>query len=139
MARIELTYKTLNDRNFIEAMRGLVNHKFDAFTTSYKLSRILDKIDSESKVASKLWSDHLNKVEWQETKNEEGKVISKKPANEEEFKKMEEQFLSLPVDFGKWGKVHINELLGYKMTPVEMMALEPVLEGLELLEEEQAK
>lgn len=135
MSKIEITYKTLNDRNFIEAMRGLVNHKFDAMTTSYKVGRLLDKIDSESKVASKLWSESVSKIEWVETKNEEGVVTAKKPANEEEYKKMETEFLSLPVDFGKWTKLHVNELVGYKFTPVEMLALEPVLEGLEILEE----
>lgn len=136
MQKIELTYKTLNDRNFIEAMRTLVNHKFDAFTTSYKLSRILDKVDSESKAAAELWNKHLSKLEWTETKNDEGVVVSKKPADEEEYKKMESEFLSLPVDFGKWGKVHVNELIGCKLSPIEMMALEPVLDGLETLEGE---
>ena len=135
---IELTFKQLNDRAFIESVRGLVNHKFDAFTTAYKLKKIMDKIDSESKKAGDLWQQEYNKLEMEEVAPEgapEGTPKMKRPKDPEAFKKFQDQFLETKCEVGNRYKLHINEILGYKLSAVEMVTLEPILEGFDVLEE----
>lgn len=130
--KIELTFRNLNDQNFIQAMRGLVNHKFDAMTTAYKLKKIIDKVDSESKKASELWAQEYAKLEMEEIPDSGG---LKKPKDAEAFAKFQEEFLNTPCEVGNRFKLHINEVVGYKMSAVDLMALAPILEGYDVLEE----
>lgn len=127
---IELSFKNLNDQAFIGAIRGLVNHKFDSLQTAYKVKKILDKVDSESKKAGELWQQEYAKLEMVE-----GESGHKEPKDKEAFKKLEQDFLATKCDVGNRFKLHINEIIGYKLSAVDMMALEPVLEGFDVLEE----
>lgn len=124
-----IKYKNLNDRNFIDALRGLVNFKTDNFKVSYKLRKILDKVDAESAMAQKLWADAALKLEWEDLEGG-----GKKPKDPEAYKKAEADFLDVTADFSNCRRVHINELLGHKISGLELKALEPILEGLEELE-----
>ena len=130
--KIELTFKTLNDQGFISAMRGLVNHKFDAMTTAYKLKKIIDKVDSESKKAGELWSQEYSKLELVEIPDSGGQ---KQPKDQEAFSKFQEEFLSTPCEVGNRFKLHVNEIVGYKLSAVDLMALAPILTGYDVLEE----
>lgn len=127
---IVLSYKDINNHGFIQALRGLVNHKWDAMTTAYKLTRVMDKVDSESKKAQEAWRKIIDtQIEW------EGEGQERKPKSQEEYKKKEEEFLSMQFDLGKWKKFSVNDFLGYKFSAVELHALSPLMTGFDVLEE----
>ena len=130
---IELKFKDLQDNNFINTLKGLVNHKFDDFTTAYALKKILDKIDSESAHASKLWHSHVSKLELVPTTD--GSTPNE-PVDKEAFKKFSDNFAETKCEVGNRFKLHINDLIGYKLSAVEMGALTPVVYGFEVLEKE---
>jgi hypothetical protein len=129
---IELSYKNLNDRNFIEAVKGLVNHKWDAMTTAYKLKKIMDKIDSESKKAHDLFMQEYKKIEMVETGEGEEKI--KVPKDPSAFNKMQEEFLNLKCDVGNRPKIRVHELLGYKFSALDLVTLEPIIADIDSLE-----
>jgi hypothetical protein len=129
--KIVLTYKDINNQAFIQALRGLVNHKWDAMTTAYKLTRVMDAVDSESKKAFSAWESIMKtQVEF------EGEGQERKPKDQDQYKKVESEFLAIEFDLGKWTKFHVNELIGYKFSPVELQSVFPILDGLEELEKE---
>ena len=135
---IELTFENLNDPQFIESVRGLVNHKWDAMTTAYRLKKIMDKIDSESKKASELWKQEYNKLEMEEITSEHGAPI-KRPKNPTAYEAFQRDFLATKCEVGNRYKLHVNDLIGYKFSAVDMVKLEPIMEGFEVLEEEANK
>jgi hypothetical protein len=126
-----LKYKTLNDQNFINALRNLVNFKTDDFKVGYKLSKILDKVDSQSEIAQKAWVAVGSKLEWEDVEGGD-----RKPKDPSAYQKAENDFLEIECDFGNCRKVAITELLGYKFSAVEIKALAPILDGLEELDKE---
>lgn len=123
-----IKYRHLNDQNFINALKGLVNFKTDNFKVSYKLTKILDKVDAESSVAQKLWADAALKLEWEDVEGG-----GKKPKDPVKYKETEASFLDVDCDFSNCRRVNIHELLGYQLSAVEMKALEPILDGLDEL------
>lgn len=128
--KIVLTYKDINNQAFIQGLRMLVNHKWDAFTTAYRFKRLMDKVDSESKKAFSAW-DVISKtqIEW------EGEGKDAKPKDIPKYQQFEAEFLATEFDCGKWHKFSIQELLGVKLSAVDLGALEPIIDGLDELEE----
>ena len=129
-APIELKFKNLNDQGFIGSLKGLVNHKWEDMTTAYRLKRLLDKVDSESKRAQEFWQEQFKKIELVEENGQ------KTPKDVKAFEEMQKSFLETPCEMGNRQKFHINSFIGYKFSAVEMLALEPILAGLEELENE---
>jgi hypothetical protein len=131
-SKIELTYENLNDQGFMGALKGLVNHKFDAFTTTYKIKKILDKVNSESKKAGAEWEKKLASIEMVEVENNGRK--DRQPKDMAAFERMQEEFVLTKCDVGNHYKIHFNEILGYKMSAADMLGLEPILTGYDVLE-----
>lgn len=126
---IELKYKDINNHNFVQGLRTLVNTPFH-LKMSYQIGRIQDKIMTESKVAQAEWQRLVtSKVEWV------GEGENKTPKDLEAFKKLEQEFLDLSFKIDKWKKIHVQDIHVAKLKPLEMLALEPILEGLETLED----
>ena len=130
--QIKLKYENLNDAGFIGALKGLVNHKTDDFTLAYKLKKILDKVNAESTKAGKEWDKKLATVEYTEVENNGRK--EKQPKDMEAFEKMQAEFTALECEVGNQFKVHFNEIVGYKMSAADMLCLEPILTGYDVLE-----
>lgn len=128
---ITLKYTTINDRAFMEGLKTLVNHPFH-LKTSYHLKRIQDKVMSESKAAQAAWQEILTKkVEF--NVDEEGKRTT--PKDLVALQALEQQFLEIEFTIPKH-KVHVNEIIEIKLKPLELSALIPILDGVELLEDE---
>lgn len=135
MIPIEMSFRTLNDPQFIQSLKGLVNHKFDDFTVAYKLTKIMNLAESQSEIASNLWNKHQSKIEFvpvDETQPEG----PKKPKNMSAFKDFEEGFLNTKCDVGNRHKIEVSDLVGYKLSAVDMVVLKPILTGFEALETE---
>ncbi len=129
--KIELTYAELQNQAFIGAIRKLVNTELP-LQLGYKLSRIKDKLESESKLAQKAWAEIMEKrIEWNQ--DESGKKTT--PKDKEAADKLLAEWMNVKFDFGKWTKIYVQDLHTAKLTPLELEALKPILSGLETLEE----
>ena len=133
--QIELTYGNLNDPQFFQILRNLVNHKFSNYTTSYRLLKVMDVVESESKKAMKAWNDINAKVEYVNTNPEDPKS-PKVPKDAKAFEELQEEFNKTPCEVGNRFKIHINDLIGYELSAVDMKFLSGLVYGWEVLETE---
>jgi hypothetical protein len=130
--KIVLTYENLNDANFIGALKGLVNYKTDDFTVAYKLKKILDKVNADSLKAGKEWDKKIAALEYVEV--EQNGKKTKQPKDMPAFEKMQEEFVATKCEVGNYFKIHFNEIIGYKLSAADMLGLEPILTGYDVLE-----
>jgi hypothetical protein len=101
--------------------------------TGWHIARVQDKIMNESRTAQSMWQQVLKtKVEW------EGEGAEKKPKDPVKLKQLEDEFLSIEFDCGKWNKLNVHDIHMAKLTPIQMMALAPILDGLDDLEDKPA-
>lgn len=127
---IKISYQTLNDPMFVDGLRKLVNEPFH-LQVSYWLGRIQDKVMSESRKAQAMWKDTLEqRVEW------EGEGPARRVKDISVLKKLEEEFLSIEFDLGKINPIHVQDIHTAKLTPLQIMAIRPILTGLETLEDQ---
>lgn len=132
-SKVQLKYKNLKDHLFIESLKVLVNHKTTDLTVSYRLKRILDLIDSESNKAQNMWNKLAKEVEYLPTdpNNEKSPKIPKDPLA---FAKMEADFEDTLCEERNIFKLSVNDIVGASLSAVDLLALDPVLEGWEVLE-----
>lgn len=127
---ITLKYKDINDRAFIDGLKTLVNHPFH-LKTGYHIGRIQDKVMSESKAAQMAWKEILTKkVEF--NVDEAGNKTT--PKDMVALQILEQEFLDIEFTIDK-KKVYVEDIIAAQLKPLELMALTPILEGLELLED----
>lgn len=124
---VKLSYETLNNPMFIEGLRKLVNTPFH-LKQSYWIGRMQEKVMNESKKARLEWVKILNeKVEW------EGEGADRVPKHPGQLMELEKEFLTKEFDLGKCEPLDVQNLDAAQLTALEVMALKPILTGLELL------
>lgn len=125
-----LTYKTLANQNFVPALKKVVN--FDGFKDpklAYNAARIGSLVDQELKTFHDLRVKFANKVKAIKPENEENPT----DADKEAVKALQEEadkFGEVSFEINRH-KLKLEDLSGLKLTPNEILALEPMLEGLE--------
>lgn len=129
---ITLSYKDINKAAFLDGISKLADTPFH-LKTAYHIGRINDKVKSELNHAQVLWAKEIGKIEWEEIPATETMPAGRKPKDPEALKTLEEQFLAIEFTIDKH-KVNVSELGEAKLLPVEVLALEPLLTGLESLE-----
>lgn len=138
---IKLTYKQLNDFNLTNALRKLASHQGFPIKTAYRIGRLQDKIQKEVKNAQTFYSDKIMKeyfqldekgnVQMDPGADEAGKPLIQE-GKDEAFKKAYKEFLDLEVVIDRW-KIPVTEIEKASLSGTEIVALEPILEGLEAL------
>jgi hypothetical protein len=131
---MKLTYAVINNVQFVDSLRKLVNHPFP-IKIGYHIGRIQDKIMSESKVAQAAYQKLINeKVEWNPAPEGKHPIFDRTPKDMGALKAIETEFLTIEFTIDK-NPIHIQDLHTMQLTPLEIMALEPILTGLETLED----
>ena len=126
---IELTWAHVRDHNFQQGLEKLASTPFE-FKTGYQVSKIKAKVVSEATTAQE-WFVKLVKTLGE--LNEETGQFKIKPENEEKWKEEVKSFSETKFTIEK-NKLNVADLSIAKLTPNEIMALEPILFGLEVLE-----
>lgn len=125
---ITISYEQLNKPAFLSGINKLANTDFH-LQTGYMLGKINEKVKQHLNGAKKEWVELLTtKVEW------EGEGLEKKPKDEQALVTLEKDFLQKTFTIEK-NKIHVQDIHVAKLTPEELLALEPVLTGFETLEE----
>jgi len=133
---VQITYGNLADQQFIQSLKKLVNHPFGDYTVSYRLLKIMDLIEAQSKQAEKVWSSIVSKVEVVST-DETNPNSPKEPKNPAEFYKLRQEFEATVCEAGNRFKIDIQDLAGAALSAVDLKYLGGVIFGLEKLEETQ--
>lgn len=124
---IKLTYEQINSPTFVEGLKVLVNEVFP-MQVSYHIGRVQDKIMTEIRQANLDWKKMMEtKVEWI------GEGTDKKPKDMTQFLDLEKEFLAITFEIDK-RPLHVMDIPKAKLTPLQMMALAPILTGLETLD-----
>lgn len=133
---IKLNYKTLNSEGFNQALAQLsAQNGFASFDATYNVAKIAKQFGEELKHARELYGKWTEKFL---VKGEDGKF---KPAQkphplcpweikegmEEEFNKAMEDFLKTEVTLNA-KPLGINELGSIRLSPHQVLALEPIFD-----------
>ena len=138
---ITLTHKQLNDFNLANSLRKLAAHQGFPIKIAYRIGKLNEKIQKEMDNARKFYGEKIIKeyfqvdekgqVQLDPNAEEAGKPLIK-DGKDEEFKKAYQDFLALEVKIDRW-KIQAEDIQSAKLSGQELIALEPVLEGLEEL------
>ncbi len=126
---IELTFAHIRAPSFQSGFSKLLNTSYDP-KVAYHIKRIGDKIESEAKTAQELFIKMVKKNGDFDEKTGQFKI---KDENKDSWIKEVQEFSEIKFTIEK-RKLNVAELNGVQLTPNEMLALEPVLFGLEALE-----
>lgn len=130
---IEMTWGQIREPGFQRALGKLMNTDKLEFKHAYHISRLGAKIQSEAKEAQDWFVKLVKKYAEVDEKSGEFKV---KDEHVETWQKEMSDFT-----FKKFGidrhKIHVSDLKVVGLTPNEILALEPLLFGLELVEGEE--
>lgn len=99
------------------------------FKTTYHVSRIVAKVDSQQREADQMFQKLLDKYG---TKDEKGNHNIPEE-NREAFQKDFEEFKNTKFDIDK-NKINIINLKKVGLTASDLLSLEPILYGLDLIE-----
>lgn len=128
---IELQYKHLNNQKFIQVLVHLSNAPLKGegmVKEIYNVSRIVDKVQQESKKAYEVWQKILPTIEMVEVDREGVKV--KEPKDKEAFMKAELEFMDIKFKIER-SKIPATVLEQVSISAQDLLAIEPIIEGLE--------
>jgi len=128
---IELQYKHLNNQKFIQVLVHLSNAPLKGegmVKEIYNVSRIVDKVQQESKKAYEVWQKILPTIEMVEVDRDGVKV--KEPKDKEAFLKAELEFMDIKFKIER-NKIPATVLEQVSISAQDLLALEPIIEGLE--------
>ena len=121
----EITHEQLRNRNFITGMRKVLDHECKDFKKAYNLGRMgtqLTQVQGEADaVFKKLIKSHGTLNDNGTFEIPDDKVV--------EWKKAHEDFLSHTVKVERH-KIRVEDVDGIPLTPSEVAAMEPVLDGI---------
>jgi len=139
---IKLNYGNIRDQNFANGVVRL--RSFSGFKpkTAYNLGRVLDKINRAEKEAQIVFD---NLIELHAEKDKDGKLVEYggrpgtfKIADEkaDEWREILEAFEAISVEPIERYRLKLDELENVKLTPAEMLALDPLIVVVEDVKEE---
>lgn len=126
---IELTWAHVRDHNFQAGLEKLATTPFE-FKTGYQVSKIKAKVVSEATTAQEWFVKLVKTLGDLDEATGQFKI---KPENEEKWKAEVKSFSETKFTIEKH-KLNVADLSIAKLTPNEILALEPILFGLEVLE-----
>jgi len=127
---IELSYHTLRNNDFISGMQKLATSTTLNTKVAYNVGRIMSKLQSAEKSGQETFSKLIRKY----AEMDGDKIVepegpgSYKIADEkvEEYRKELEEFLSIEIKIDR-NKIGLNDLEGAGLSPVQVLALDPLL------------
>lgn len=128
---IELQYKHLNNQKFIQTLVHLSNAPLKGegmVKEIYNVSRIVDKVQQESKRAYEVWQKVVTTLEMVEVDKDGVKV--KEPKDKEAFVKAELEFMDIKFKIER-NKIPATVLEQVSISAQDLLAIEPIIEGLE--------
>jgi hypothetical protein len=129
---IELSYRHLNNKKFIDTLVRVSNTPLKGegmVKEIYNISRMVDKVQQESKKAYEVWQKALAGLEFDEV-GAEGQPTQRIPKDKFAFTKAEEEFLSMQFTIERH-KIPVSVLEQMELSAQDLLALEPIVEGLE--------
>lgn len=127
---IELTLAQLRDQQFISAIEKVMNSTQMPFKSSYHFSRIGQKIRSEARDAHDQFVKLVRKYGEVDDKTGSFKIKEENVANwDRELKELNEIKVSIDKN-----KMAMSELSKVTLSPADILALEPILYGLDIIE-----
>ena len=120
----EITHQQLRDRSFVTGMRKVLDHEFKEFKTSYNLGRMGTALSQEQSLAHTSF-EKLIKAHGKLGDNGQFEIPDE---NVIEWKKAQEDFLGHTIKVDRH-KIRIECLEGIPLTPAEVAAMEPILDG----------
>lgn len=124
----KLSYKIFDMPNFRSGLTKIAGHNdYKSFKTTYNIARIVKKVDQESA----LYNDLRVKIVQKYGTENEGKGTYTIPSeNKEGFEREIKELHETEFDIERY-KLETSEIEGVKLTPVEIQALEPMINILE--------
>lgn len=126
---IELTWGTVRTESFQNALGRVASCTDLDFKIAYSASRILSKIKSELDAADDMYKKLLSKHA--DIDKEQG-TYKVRPENLELWKKEVSEFLDTKFVIEK-NKLQVSSLEKVKLSPAEILALEPIVYDLEVI------
>lgn len=129
---IELKYKHLNNKKFIDTLVKVSNTPLKGegmVKEIYNISRMVDKIQQESRKAYEVWQKTLSGIEFEEI-GTEGQPPQKVPKDKFAFTKAEEEFMDISFKIER-NKIPAHVLEQMELSAQDLLALEPIVDGLE--------
>lgn len=142
---VKLSYKEIKNQTFVQGLAKLANYGgFKDQRLAYNVAKLIRKWDSEAQMAQDLF---MKLVKQYATLDEKGNIKTPEGANSgafevvdekaDAFAKARKEFESIEFDIPVH-KIRIDQLEGTGLTPMEMMALEPILIEMEAVPSEVA-
>ena len=129
---IELQYRHLNNKKFIDTLVKVSNTPLKGegrVKEIYNISRMVDKVQQESKKAYEVWQKTLTGLEFEEVVVE-GQPPQKVPKDKFAFTKAEEEFMEISFKIER-NKIPVSVLEQMEISAQDLLALEPIVDGLE--------
>lgn len=135
---LKLTYKQLRNSLFFQGCGKLFRHtKYPDMRLVQHLGRLSDSLDKAFEESQKLFNKLLEEYavlddqKKPKFKVENGQEVPDiKPEVKDEYKQKYDEFLALDVEIPS-KKLQLHELKDVGLSPVEFMAIEPLLNALE--------
>jgi hypothetical protein len=123
--QIELQYSLFNGAEFLRALESVCDSTY-RWETSKRLAKLKKDLQKAAQAAQKSYQDGLAAFEW----NVDEKTKQKTPKDPEAIKKYDMEFLEKTFVLNH-KPIHINDLNADKVTPNQLLVLEPILAGLD--------
>jgi hypothetical protein len=137
---IKLSYREMNNYEFVNALRSLAEHRGFDTKTAYNIGKIKAAFDRGVEKGRETYAAILKKFA---DLNEDGSLKLANPndprsfniAEEKkgDFKKASEEFMGSDYEIPRF-KISVSKLEGAGLSPSDLIALEPILTDLEMLE-----
>jgi hypothetical protein len=122
-----LTYKTLGNPNFLSGLKKLIqSDSWKSPKEAYNCARLGTLLEHELKTYYDLRAKFFAKIK---PAQPEGEMKDEDKQKAQELQKEADQFLEVEVVIERH-KIDFNSLSTLSLTPVEILALEPMLENL---------
>lgn len=127
---IEMTLGELRAPMFSQAFRKLMSTPGYNGTASYRIGRLAKAVEKEQRISEESF-DKIVK-EYAEFKNENGETFWKVPESKKEaWAKVSDEFHSTTIKIDLW-KLPMDWAEKANLTPAEFLALEPIINQLEV-------
>lgn len=120
---ITMTFKDLNEKPVVQAIQKLANHPF-GIKTAYQVGKIAEKVVAHAQEAI---NTHEMMLAKHGTRNEEGVVIFATDEARVAYEKELSDFLAVEFTINRH-KLAMSQIENAKLSPVELLALEPIIE-----------
>lgn len=139
---ITLTYEQVRNKNFAAGLLKLANHSGFDPKVAYNIAKIVDKTRQFDRDCNKIHNDVVVELC---SKDKDGNMMSPNgpgsfeipTENFDKFQKKMDELKGLSVEIERY-RVKLSDIEEVGLTPEQLLALEPVMTELEVVEEKEA-